>query len=515
MLLISDINRFNEYWTPSLKTFNKDFKVKKIETSLSKKVKDSSVIWFLDVNDIGKIESNQFNKLDLVLIDELINIKSAASQVDQIINKIEPSYIWFLSAIQNLKFNKKFLEAFQFTQKVSFNFFGKDLGEIQGEDPKSIIKNIWLELDEMQLFEYQEAISQIKEELAVLFDSPNPLRFQTNIFTMIHKLKQILNFSAFRNISPKANLLIEQAEAIYRNKKKAIVFTQYDENGMKKIEKALEMNNIKYIAGRNGMSIEELKESLDTFYNKRGVTVFLTNLKPSRIKIDLNKVPYIINFDQWWNPVTNWQNEEDLGLNEIVHSPVIVYNYQIKNTFEDDLQRVLADKGFDSSYLFDNLKSETVSELITPEDWLSIFGLNEDYNKVLNSERTKLFNKLQAIDLNGYKGIIKYFFSFLGYRDISVMDIDDEPMFYIIGTAKKGTTPVNLHGKCLLTTNLKKEDYEEVIHFKPAANEIKRKFVITNGEFAERFSNGTMYIDGKNLANYIITLGLKAQVKKK
>ena len=75
-------------------------------------------------------------------------------------------------------------------------------------------------------------------------------------------------------------------------------------------------------------------------------------------------------------------------------------------------------------------------------------------------------------------------------------------------------TPVNLHGKCLLTTDLKKEDYEEVIHFKPAANEIKRKFVITNGDFVEKVKNGTMYIDCKDLANFILTLGLKQHLSK-
>ncbi len=129
-------------------------------------------------------------------------------------------------------------------------------------------------------------------------------------------------------------------------------------------------------------------------------------------------------------------------------------------------------------------------------------------------KRNKILSKLQSIDLNGYKALMKYFFSYLGYRDISVMDIDDEPMFYIIGTARKGATPINLHGKCLLTNNIKKEDYEEVIHFKPAANEIKRKFVITNGDFKERVTNGTMYIDGKDLANFVLTLGLKSQLIK-
>lgn len=284
---------------------------------------------------------------------------------------------------------------------------------------------------------------------------------------------------------------------------------------MKKLEKALEMNNIKFVAGRNGMSTEELKQSMDTFYDRREISVYLTNLKASRLKINLNKIGYVINFDQWWNPVTLWQNDDEIGLNEVLNSSVVVYNYCIRNTFEEELQKLISEKGFTDRYLFDNLKSEALSEFITPDDWLYVFGLNDQYNKLLNSERSKIITKLQSIDINSYKGLMKFFFSYLGYRDITIMDIDDEPMFYLIGTSKKGSTPVNLHTKCLLTTDIKKEDYEEVIHFKPAANEIKRKFVITNGEFVERVVNGTMYIDGKNLANLILTLGLKNQLAKK
>jgi len=515
VLLISDKSRFNTYWTPSLKAFAKDLKLKKVDPGTTKKVKGSSVIWFLDINDIGKTELKDFDKLDLVLFDELINIKSSADQVNQLITKIEPAYIWFLTAIINDKAVKKYLSEFDFTQKVSFSTFGKSLVDLYGDEPETTVKDIWLELDEMQLFEYSEALTQSREELKSLFESLNPLKFQSNIFTIIHKLKQILNFSSFRNISPKANLLIEQVEAIAKNKKKAMVFTQYDENGMKKIEKALEMNNIKFVIGRNGMSAEELKQTIASFYDRREITVLLTNLKPSRIDINLSKVPYIFNFDQWWNPITQWQNDDEIGISDIVHSPVVVYNYHIKNTFEEELDKLMDERGLNNRYLFDNLKSETVSELITSDDWLFIFGMNDQFKKMLNSERTKLIKQLQTIDLIVYKSLMKYLFSFLGYRDISIMDIDDDPMFYIIGTARKGTTPVSLHGKCLLTTDVKKEDYEEVIHFKPSANEIKRKFVITNGEFAERIKNGTTYIDCNDLANFIVTLGLKAHLVSK
>jgi hypothetical protein len=514
VLFISELSRFNEYWVSSFKTYAREFKVKKIEPGTTKKIK-GNYIWFIDINDLGKLEPKDFDKLDLVLFDELINIKASAELIDPIITKIEPAFIWILSPVNNDKAIKKLLDEFNFAQQVEFTKSGKSLSEIYEDNPAPIVKDIWLELDEMQLFEYDEAMTQAKAELNTLFDSLNPIKFQSSIFTIIHKLKQILNFSSFRNISPKANLLIEQIESIHKNKKKVIIFTQYDVNGMKKLEKALEMNNVKFVAGRNGMSTEELKQSMDTFYDRREISVYLTNLKASRLKINLNKIGYVINFDQWWNPVTLWQNDDEIGLNNVLTTPVVIYNYNIRNTFEEELLKLVQEKGFNNRYLFDNLKSEALSEYITPDDWLYVFGLNDQFKKILNSERSKIYTKLQTIELNAFKGLMKYFFSFLGYRDITVMDIDDEPMFYLIGTSKRGTSPVNLHTKCLLTSNIKKEDYEEVVHFKPGVNEIKRKFVITNGEFDERVTNGTMYIDGKDLANLVLTLGLKSHLTKK
>lgn len=514
-LIISDKSRFDEGWNKSLSKYGRGLAIKKIIPDAHAEISGYSVLWYLDINDLGKIEFHNFDQIDMVIFDEQINLKSASNLLDELIKKIEPHYIWFLTAINNKKYITKFLENFSFSSQVDFHQFGRTLSEIQQDDPVVTYKDIWLQFDEMQSFEYSEAMAQSRDELSKLFENPNPLRFQSNIFTIIHKLKQILNFSSFRNISPKANLLIEQAEAIYRNKKKAIVFTQYDVNGMKKIEKAFEMNNIKHVVARNGMSTEELKSALNSYYERKEIPILLTNLKPSRLKINLNKVSYIINFDQWWNPITNWQSDDEIGLNEIVNSPVMVFNYLIKNSFEEELKKLLEEKGLFNRNIFDNLKSETLSELILMDDWLSVLGMNEKFKQKMKNERSILLTQLQTIDLDGFKSLMKSFFSFLGYRDISIMDILDEPMFYIIGTARKGTTPVNLHGKCSLTSGLRKEDYEEVIHLKPGANEIKRKFVITNGDFAEKVANGTTYLDGIDLANYILTLGLKSHLSRK
>jgi hypothetical protein len=513
-LIISEEARINDYWQINLAKYGKGLSPQKIDAGTNTKIFGYSIAWLLNIDDLGKIDLENFSQIDLVIFDEQINLKSASNILDELIKKVEPHFIWFLTAIVNQKHNKKFLENFAFSSEVDFSFWDKSLADIQQEEPVVFYKDFWLQLDEMQSIEYAEAFNDSCKELSKLVKSYNPIRFQSSIFTLIHKLKQILNFSSFRNISPKANLLIEHAQAIYHNKKKAIVFTQYDVNGMKKIEKAFEMNNIKHIVARNGMSAEELKNSLKSFYSRKEVPILLTNLKPSRLDINLSKVSYILNFDQWWNPITNWQNNDEIGLSEIVDSPVMVFNYLIKNSFEEKLRELLDQKGLYARNLFDNLKSETVSELILKDDWLSVFGMADNYKQNIKDERLKILDQLQAIDLEGLKSLMKSFFTFLGYRDISIMDIEDEPMFYIIGTTRHGTTPVNLHGKCCLLSDLKSEHYEEVIHLKQSSNEIKRKFVITTGIFAEKVANGTKYLDGADLANYILTLGIKSSLNK-
>lgn len=514
VLIISDQFRIKDFWPHSINSYARGLLPVTIKPESGEIVSGYSKVWMLEINDLAKVDIKHFDQIDLMIFDEQINFKAISNIVDELVNKIQPHYFWILTSVANKKFNQKQLENFEFSTKADFNYLAHSLDDIQQEDPYVSYKEYWLDFDEMQSFEYAEALTQAKAELKKLAENPNPLRFQSNIFTIIHKLKQILNFSSFRNISPKANLLIEQAEAIYRNKRKAILFTQYDDNGMKKIEKAFEMNNLKYIAARNGISADELKLALSNFYDKKEIPILLTNIKPSRLSINLDKVSYIINFDQWWNPITNWQNEDEIGLYEEVNSPVFVLNYYIKNSFEEGLRKLLNEKGLTNRNLFDNIKSETLSELISLNDWLAVFGITENYYEKLKEEKEIMLNQLQSLDMDQFKSLMKSFFSHLGFRDISFMDIADEPMFYIIGTARKGTTPVHLHGKCCLISHLRKEDYEEVIYLKQGANEIKRKFVITYGDFIEKIPNGTTYLSGNDLINYLSTLGLKLQFSK-
>jgi hypothetical protein len=508
-VIISDQTRFTDGWQNALNKFGKDLIVRKIDPEVPDLVCSLYNVLLLNFNDLSKLDINTFDKIDLVLFDELLSLNSSTGLIDEFIQKTEPDSLWILSAVTQQEYNAKLIESFSFSKIVSFEYFGKSLAEIQKDDPIIKEKDFWLLLDDMQSFEYSEAMAQTREELKKLVENPNPLRFQSNIFTIIHKLKQILNFSSFRNISPKANLLIEQAEAIQHNKKRAIVFTQYDANGIQKIEKALDINNIKHLVARNGISHEDLIKTMSSFYERKDIPLLVTNIKPSRLNINLSKISYIINFDQWWNPAATWQNNDDIGLGEIVESPVTVFNYFIKNSFEEELQWLLKKKGLLNKYLFENLKSEALSEMIPMDNWLLVFGMKDRKSLIIDKEIEKLLTDFKSIELNEFRNLIISFFTSVGYREINIMDVEDEPTFYVTGTARKGASVIALHAKCIIGDKLTKDDYEEVLYVKPGHNEVKRKFVITNGTFSGKVPQETSAIDGKKFINYLLILGLQ------
>lgn len=514
-ILVSEQYRVESYWENLIKKFGKELLFKKIEPNTFVDLTKNGSVGFIDVKDLSNLPVNELQKVDLIIFDELVDLESSAKIIDEMVLKTEPDKIWFLSPVINEKHQNAVIEKFEFASKVSFNFKGISYDEACGEDLHTSYKNIWLHLDEMQSFEYSEAISQARAELLNLMESTNPLRFHSNVFTIVHKVKQILNFASFRNISPKANLLLEQISAINKNRKKAVVFTQYDANGIKKIEKALELNSVKFASARNGMSEEELKSSIKSFYNKHEVSVLVTNLKPSRLNINLSKINYLINFDQWWNPVTVWQNYDELGLSDNYSNPILVYNYNIRGSIEDGILNLLEIKGLLNKQLFDNLKSETISEMISMEEWGAVFGLNSFSIQTYKKDAAGVLSKLQKLDLDGFKELMKSFFTLLGYRDLNISDSEDDPNFYLTGASRKGTTPVHLHCKCSLLSKVMESDYADIKSLKQSNTEILRKFVITNGEIPARTASDITFIEGNDLANYIITVGLKARIPKK
>jgi hypothetical protein len=300
--------------------------------------------------------------------------------------------------------------------------------------------------------------------------------------------------------------LVEQLVAISRNRKKALIFTQYDENGLKKIDQILTANDLKFILIKNGATLEEIKKSVEDFYNRQEICALVTNLKPSKLSIELSKISYIINFDQWWNPVINWQNETELKIDSPRKNKIVVFDYYIKNTFEEDLKYFLQSKGLLEKDVFEFVKNEVIADMIPASQWLKFFGHtieDDESNKELYQE---LVSFIEQTDLAKFKEMVQLVLISIGFKDIEILDVKQEPSFYITGSAKKGRYKFELQAKGIMSDRVTLADYEEMLN--PPKNEKNfKRLLFANCEIEKIYSSKITFIDKYLLANYIQLLG--------
>lgn len=468
----------------------------------------STHITFIPINKLSSDSVEifkQLRKYDLIVIDDLVANFSSKELIELLIDKVEPNYLWITSEIVNQSVNETLISEFEFGKKVKFNYLSRELDSLKS-DPKVIREEIWLKLDEMQYFEYEEAVNAGRNELLKTLESMNPFKFQSNIFTLIHKLKQILNFASFRNISPKSTILIEQLIAISRNRKKALIFTQYDENGLKKIDQMLTSSDLKFIIIKNGSPLEEIKKSVEDFYNRKEICALVTNLKPSKLNLNLSKISYIINFDLWWNPVINWQNESELKLYENRNNNIVIYNYFIRDTFEEELNQFLLSKGLLERDIFEFVKNEVIAEMIPQSEWLRFFGHKIKDDNQFNELNSELVEYIEHTDLSKFKEMVTLVLNALGFKELEVLDIKQEPSFYVTGNAKKGRIKYDLNAKGIMSDKVSLVDYEEMIETQEKKGHLK-KLVFANCEIEKVEAGNITFIDKYQLANYIQLLG--------
>ena len=271
--------------------------------------------------------------------------------------------------------------------------------------PKLIWQENWLSFDEEQRIEYNDALLAAKEKVNWLLEAGNPLRFQANIFTILHQLKQVCNFAANKETSPKTELLHKHLDIISQSKKKVIIFSQYDKMGTKRLEELLKKQGIKYISYQPGMSTKEMEMAVNSFIDNKNIVALIAGVKASRIKINSEDVPYAIHFDQWWNPAFLWQTEESILPNTSgrkAKQNLSVYSYLIKDSIEEKIQSLLYRKGFLNKNIMDSIPAESLVELISNEEWLEVFDAPN--LKFKENDELKLSSAIKKIQTFKYPG---------------------------------------------------------------------------------------------------------------
>ena len=469
------------------------------------------------INDSSSniVEAGQLNRFDCIILDEVQQLLQRGEKGSKLLSSLKPNALWALSSLiepsLKEKVNKKLNEKIQIE-----NAKIRSKEKIGGKAPLFIWKENWLSHDEEQVREYNETIVDCQKDLRRVLETGNPFRFQANIYTLLHRLKQVSNFAPGNSESPKTDLLCEQVSIIAKNKKKVLILSQYDRLGTKKIQKVLEEKGFNFILAPNSLSDEDMNKSLALFKNKKDITAFVTDAKLTRLKFSDYNIPYIIKFDQWWNPASVWEVEDlfDLSEDKSFKEKINVYSYRVYNSIEEGIKKLLSDKNLLNKNIMDILPPKVLDELVSVDEWLNFFNMptGEKDEKVLPAA-DQVLNFLKISTLNFFRTILSKFFYKIGYTNIDIVDEEGTSSFNVVGEGKRNKRSLYLYARIILDDIGKVKTVKEV-SMEVGSSQNNKIFIITKGKFekgCERIiRDNVTLLDGSALANYLIHFGLIA-----
>jgi SNF2 family DNA or RNA helicase len=190
-------------------------------------------------------------------------------------------------------------------------------------------------------------------------------------------LKRICNFAPGKTTSPKTEALLYRVEDIVENGRKAIVFSQYVDEGVRKLEPLLKRFGTVAVTGDTSAS--DRLRAIDEFQQDRRTRVFLATAKTAGEGITLTAASYVIHFDHWWNPAVQWQ-AEDRAHRKGQSEPVTIYSFWMQGTFEERIRELLAAKGLLHQQYVDSMSEKNIEAAVTLEELCRALGL--DFGRV-------------------------------------------------------------------------------------------------------------------------------------
>jgi|GEM_PF-5062049 len=362
----------------------------------------------------------------------------------------------------------------------------------------------WIDLDREQRLEYDQELYHAQNQLLDIYKTGNPYRLQAKVFTLIHQLKQILNFSSKAKASKKSALLLSHIASIKNSKSKAIVFSQYDKFGTQRLMDIFTSAEIKYISCLPGVPQNELEVAIKKFENDKPNTILLMAAKAVPPKLLVKNFQFIIHFDQWWTPVTQWQIEDKLINGN--KSPIQIINYYNKDTIDENIRNKLNAYGLLNKNIVELIGTDSFSKLLIENDWFDIFKLEADKkNKELNEKLP--YSEFIKLPIEAIQEKITPFLINLGYKNISKeTEADGSSTIFRSSYVKKGQQSILT--AVYLRNNLI-QDEQSLIKFIESKNEYKagKVFIIIPNKDLDitkiKLQDNISIIDSKDLYNYL------------
>lgn len=481
-----------------------------------------------DLSD-GRLRPEDAKEFDCVLIDEASNIKNHASGRARAVRKLSPVFRWALTGtpIENkvddvisiFEFvkpklftrNKQYYSPDDVREIISPYFMRRLKRDVLKDLPEKVYQEEWLELDGDQRAAYNQVLATGQSELSDKLKSKSEFEIRRHIFVLLQALKQICNFAPKKGHSPKTEALMEYVETIAENRDKVLIFSQYSDYGIDRLQNLFDKKSVRYVTYKGGMSDRDRDKAIQSFKKNPDVTVFLGAVRAAGYGLTLTEASYVIHFDHWWNPAVMWQAEDR------AHRPgqtnkLNVYSFWMKDTIEEKIKSKLHEKGLLIQSVIDSLAVDAVEESITTEEWLDMLGVDrgkQSYNTEASGSVGDILRKLRNVSPIEFEGITREFFVRQGYTNSKVTQRSHDGGIDVFGSRTKGGVEDSFIAQCKRTDSVGVKVARELLGVLAANPQVTKGFLITSGVFTEecrQFSEGNpklALINGVAFANFL------------
>lgn len=469
----------------------KDFDIKSLKSQIISIVTDEVLETMVRKRDITIQDLGRF---DCIVFDNLIVGQNESKLLNIIGKNLNFKYIWYLNDCKNQFAEESYSKAFP---HFELQKFGRDIEAVKGKLPLRNSFDCFMELDKSNIDTADVIEEKGKLDLDNLLEVGNLLRFQPNVFRILHDIQSGTNFIKDSNSGNKAKLLKYHLQSILTAHDRLLVYSQFNKNGLVQVEEILENLKIKYFKFTITDNEEDVKRKLKEANNFEKV-VFLTNLKPKSIKFKFHEVYQIINFDNWWNPLTRWSLESKLENSKC--KCISVYNYYYKDTLEFKLIKDLDQKGLRDYNVVANIPTEGFYRIYDESDWCKLFEIK---NSIFQS---KVDYKLNISTLHEIAEKSEIFLNKLGYKNVLRSDNPKSNLSILNASANQKSDENELVVFSIFAQHIGEKYLNKILPDIRSLSRETKILIITNGTIdtqTQLIPTNVSIIDGDLFKNYI------------
>jgi superfamily II DNA or RNA helicase len=331
--------------------------------------------------DIEHIRKHR--KFDLIVIDEIQKIKNRDADQTKAIKGLPRKKAWGLSGtpIENriddlvsiFEFLKPGLLPIEGTsplmakQKIKPYFLRRRKKDVLPDLPDKLHFEKWLDLEGKQRAAYEDAETK---GIVYLKELGHAITV-THVLDLLQRLKKLCNRDPQSEQSAKLEFLKLQLDEHLPEDCKALVFTQFLDEGLHFIEREFKQFNPAIISGE--VSGKNRDREVDKLQEDDSCRLFIATPMSGGVGLNLVRANYVFHFDHWWNPATASQ-AEDRAHRIGQKKDVLVYHLWTVGTVEERIYMILEAKKKLFDDIIDDLSNVEKSGLSEAE-LFGLFGL--------------------------------------------------------------------------------------------------------------------------------------------